>query len=151
MAAEFPSHTNRLLWSQKKQTNKQVKNMGVKVAKTAQFVCNINAKRVEKKCCAFYHSRSILSCNKSRCDKGAMSNYLLSFWKAKMCLCINRPLPSPKNPHFQNEARCTTFLVQMSFICMRMKNDFHIKGWAPTLVLKQRPGGTRKWSVTLQK
>ena len=52
----------------------------------------------------------------------------------------NRPLPSSKNPHFQNEARCTTFLVKMSFICLRMKNDFHIKGWAPTLVLKQRPG-----------
>ena len=35
----------------------------------------------------------------------------------------------------------------MSFICVRMKNDFHIKGWAPTLVLKQRPGGTRKWPI----
>ena len=34
----------------------------------------------------------------------------------------NRPLPSSKNPHFQNEARCTTFLVRMSFICKRMKN-----------------------------
>ena len=45
------------------------------------------------------------------------------------------------------EARGTTFLVKMSFICMRMKNDFHIKGWAPTLVLKQRPGGTRKWLI----
>ena len=53
----------------------------------------------------------------------------------------NRPLPSSKNPHFQNEARCTTFPVKMSFICMRMKNDFHIKGWASTLVLKQRPRG----------
>ena len=57
---------------------------------------------------------------------------------------FNRPLPSSKNPHFQNEARCTTFLVKMSFIWIRMKNDFHIKGWAPTPVLKQRPGGTRK-------
>ena len=46
----------------------------------------------------------------------------------------------PKNPHFQNEASCTTFLVKMSFICMRMKNDFRIKGWARTLVLKQRLG-----------
>ena len=46
----------------------------------------------------------------------------------------NRPLPSSKNPRFQNEARCTTFFVKMSFICMRMKNHFHIKGWAPTLV-----------------
>ena len=34
----------------------------------------------------------------------------------------------------------TLFLVKMSFICMRMKNDFHIKGWAPTLALKQRFG-----------
>ena len=34
---------------------------------------------------------------------------------------LNRPLPSSKNPHFQNEARCTTFFVKMSFICMRMK------------------------------
>ena len=36
--------------------------------------------------------------------------------------------PSSKNPHFQNEARCTTFLVKISFMRMRMKNYFHIKG-----------------------
>ena len=30
-----------------------------------------------------------------------------------------------------------------------MKNDFNIKGRAPTLVLKQRPGGTRKWPIAL--
>ena len=39
----------------------------------------------------------------------------------------------------------------MSFICMRMKNNFHIKGWALNLVLIQRPGETRKspidWSL----
>ena len=46
----------------------------------------------------------------------------------------NRPLQSSKNPHFQNEARCTTFLVKKSFICMRMKNDFHSKRWAATLL-----------------
>ena len=56
----------------------------------------------------------------------------------------NRPLP-----HFQNDARCRTFLVKMSFICVRMKNDFLIKGWAPTLVLKQKPGETRKWPIVL--
>ena len=60
----------------------------------------------------------------------------------------NRPHPSSKNPRFQNEARCTTFLVKMSFICMRMKNDFHIKGWAPALALKQRPGGTRRCPIS---
>ena len=87
-----------------------------------------------------------------------------SFWKAvsislrtpcfttskvvwQFVLIVNRPLPSSKNPHFQNEARYTTFHVKMSFICMRMENDFHIKGLRPTLVLKQRPGGTRKWPI----
>ena len=48
-----------------------------------------------------------------------------------LCICVraNRPLPSSKNPHFQKEARCTTFLVKISFICMTTK-DFHVKGWA---------------------
>ena len=64
-------------------------------------------------------------------------------WKVS----FNRPPPSSKNVHFQNEARYTTLLVKMSFICMRMKNDFQIKGWEPTLVLRQRPGGTRKWPI----
>ena len=40
-------------------------------------------------------------------------------------------------------------LVKMSFICMRMKNHFHIKGWAINLVLIQRPVGTRKWPMML--
>ena len=57
---------------------------------------------------------------------------------------MNRPIPSSKNPHFQKEAKCTTFLVKMSFICMRMKNHFHIEGWALHLALIQRPGGTPK-------
>ena len=43
-------------------------------------------------------------------------------------MIIFHPHPSSKNPHFQNEAMCKTFLVKMSFICMRMKNHFHIKG-----------------------
>ena len=43
-------------------------------------------------------------------------------------LTNHRPLPCSKNPHFQNEAKCTSFLMKMSFICMRMKNLLHIKG-----------------------
>ena len=61
-----------------------------------------------------------------------------------ICYKVNRLLPSSKNPHFQNEATCTTFLVKMSFIYMRMKNNFHIKGLALNLVLIQRHGETRK-------
>ena len=66
----------------------------------------------------------------------------------------NRRPPSSKNPHFQNEARCTTFLVKMSFIWRSLnenENDFHIKGWAPTLALKQRPERTRKWPICVVK
>ena len=40
---------------------------------------------------------------------------------------FNRPLPSSKNPNVQNEAKCTTFLVKMSFTCMRIKNNLHFK------------------------
>ena len=41
---------------------------------------------------------------------------------------VNRLFPSSPGPLYQNEVRCSTFLVEMSFICMRMKNHFHIKG-----------------------
>ena len=59
----------------------------------------------------------------------------------------NQTRPSSKNSHFKNEAKGTTFLAKMSFICMRMKNHFHIKGWTLNLVLTQRAGGTRKWPI----
>ena len=55
----------------------------------------------------------------------------------------NWPLPSSKNPHFQNEAEYTTFQFLVK-ICMTMKNHLHIKGWALNLVLMQRPGGSQK-------
>ena len=32
---------------------------------------------------------------------------------------------------------------------MRLKDDFYIKGSALNLVLKQRPGGTRKWPIVI--
>ena len=71
-----------------------------------------------------------------------------------LCLSVSivvfkRPLPSSKNPHFRNDAKCTTFLVKMSFVCMGINNHFHFKGWALNLVLIQRPGGTRKWPIDL--
>ena len=39
----------------------------------------------------------------------------------------NRSLPSSKNPHFQNEAKCT---AKMSVIYMRIKNHFYVKSCA---------------------
>ena len=43
---------------------------------------------------------------------------------------------SSKNPHFQNEAKGTTFLVKMSFICMWMKNHFLMKGYVLNLICR---------------
>ena len=40
-----------------------------------------------------------------------------------------------------------TFLVKMCFICMKIENQFYIKGRALNLVLIKSPGGTRKWPI----
>ena len=55
---------------------------------------------------------------------------------------------SSKTPQFQNEAKCTTFDVKMSFICMRMKNYFHTKGWALNLDTEGR-GNSEMDTITV--
>ena len=62
---------------------------------------------------------------------------------------LNRPFPSSKKFHFQNEAKCETFVVKMSFICIIIKNHFHVNGFALSLALKVRFFGTRKWPIIL--
>ena len=59
----------------------------------------------------------------------------------------NRPFPSSKKSHSQNEAKCETFVVKMSFICIIIKNHFHINGFALSLALKVRFFGTWKWPI----
>ena len=51
---------------------------------------------------------------------------------------FNRPFPSFRKTHFQNEAKCKTFVVKMSFICIIIKNHFHINGFALSLTFKVR-------------
>ena len=48
---------------------------------------------------------------------------------------------------FQNEAECKTFVVKMSFMCMKIKNHFQTNGLALSLAFKQRLEATRKWTV----
>ena len=69
-------------------------------------------------------------------------------WSKKNKNCLNRPFPSSKKSHFQNEAKCETFVVKMSFICIIIENHFHINGFALSLVLKVRFFGTRKWPIS---
>ena len=63
---------------------------------------------------------------------------------------FNRPFPSSKKPHFQNEAKCETFVVKINFICIIIENHFHINGFALSLALKVRFFGTRKWPILLK-
>ena len=53
----------------------------------------------------------------------------------------------PKTLTFKMRLGAQPFLWKWVLFA-RMKNDFRIKGRAPTLVLKQRPGGTRKWLIS---
>ena len=49
------------------------------------------------------------------------------FYKV-LCNVCNRPFLSNHNSHFENDAKCKTFLEKICFICMRIKNHFHING-----------------------
>ena len=61
-------------------------------------------------------------------------------------VATNKPLPSSKNPHFQMRLGAQPFLWKWVLFAWEWKMiSMSIKGWALTLVLKQRPGGTRKW------
>ena len=48
-------------------------------------------------------------------------------------------------PLFQNEGRCQAFNMEMIFHSHANKTHFHKKGCAPSLILKVRVFGTRKW------
>ena len=50
-------------------------------------------------------------------------------------------------PLFQSEAKCETFHMQMSFQSLANKTDFHLKGFALDLALKQRLKATPKWPI----
>ena len=70
--------------------------------------------------------------SKNSSDPSVALRHTTCYIQARLCITnfdillnkINRPLSSFQNPHFQNEARCTAFLVKMSFICMRIKKIF---------------------------
>ena len=55
--------------------------------------------------------------------------------------------PRFKNSHFQNEAKYKTFLAKMNFICMRIKNRYHINSFALSLALKQKLEASWKWPI----
>ena len=77
------------------------------------------------------------------------SDWLSIALNSTVSVMPNRPFPSSKKFHFQNKAKCETFVVEMSFICIIIKTHFHNKGFALSLVLKVKLFGTRKWPINL--
>ena len=66
------------------------------------------------------------------------SNLTFRSLKVSFTFSIFRPFPSSRNSSYQNETKCKSFLVKMSFICMRIKNHFRIISFAVSLALKLR-------------
>ena len=60
---------------------------------------------------------------------------------------INKPFPSSPGPLFQNGGRCSAFDMEIIFHSYANKTHFHKKGCAPSLILKVRVFGTRKWPI----
>ena len=60
---------------------------------------------------------------------------------------MKRPFPSFPWAQFQNEGRCSAFGMEISFHFHANKTNFHKKGCAPSLILKVRVFGTRKWPI----
>ena len=99
---------------------------------------------------AVLHAKTPLSCCvSSQLKTGTVLSteriYVHYEWKT------NRPFSSSKNSHLQSETKCKTFLMKMSYICMRIKNHFHVNSFAPSLALKQRLVATLKWPISLYK
>ena len=62
----------------------------------------------------------------------------------------NRPFPSSPGPLFQKEGRCWAFDMEIIFHSRANKTHFHKKGCAPSLILKVRVFGTRKWLIVIK-
>ena len=62
----------------------------------------------------------------------------------------NRPFPSSPGPLFQTEGRCWAFDIEIIFNSRANKTHFHKKGCAPSLILKVRVFGTRKWLIVIK-
>ena len=77
--------------------------------------------------------------------------YIAFYCIALRCIALNSPFLSSKSSHFQNEAKCATFVVKTSFIRIGIKYHFHLNGFALSLALKQRLEATGECLIVLYK
>ena len=102
-----------------------------------------------------------MNCSRSGTCKilGTLRNHLGNTnesvaWKYKFALFVqlrdysNSPFPSCCEPHYESEAKCKTFHMKISFVCIWMKTNFHNKNFALSLAFIMRFKATRKWSIS---
>ena len=68
-------------------------------------------------------------------------NLFTSFWK------MFRPFLSSPGLRYQNEVKCSAFVMKIIFHSHANKTHFQRKGCALGLVLKVKVFGTRKWLI----
>ena len=59
----------------------------------------------------------------------------------------NWPFPSCCKPHYQSEAKCKVFIMEISFHSCANKTNFHMESFAISLAYKMRFTATRKWPI----
>ena len=62
-------------------------------------------------------------------------------------LAFNRPFPSCSETHYESEAKCKAFHMQIRFVCIWMKTNFREKSFALSLIFIMRFKATRKWPI----
>ena len=75
---------------------------------------------------------------------------LLVRFNPSIITVVNRPFPSSLGSLYQNEVKCSAFDMEIIFHSHANKTHFHKKGCAPSLILKVRVFGTRKWPIVSQ-
>ena len=136
-----------------KDANVVCRQLGFKGAVAAATSSDIPQRKLIPNLKCKGNETSLTKCDHVVAPKGASCSY-----NRDACVVYitgttnNRPLSGSKNPHFQIEAKGKIFVVKMNFIHMRMnaKIIFISKAEHLTyLVLKQGPGGTRKWRIIM--
>ena len=73
-----------------------------------------------------------------------------------VCLLTGSNRLSSKNSHFQNKFKCKTVLVNMSFICLQVRNQYHVNNFVPTILdrikwCSKAPPASQGWSCVRAK
>ena len=129
--ARFSQISLKLFWVQ------QISQLKIKHTKNLQFIQTCNLKKKILQLLWWSAKANVFLC---------WQNHDLSFNR-------NRPFPNYLRPLWVSLSAhpfiCKSIFIhmKMSWICMWMKIDLHMNGWALRLTLKKRPEVIQKWPL----